>query len=147
MDDCGTFELTAWDDGILRLPPLLSRGLSLEPGDILFIERGERALFLRIYREFLAFHLGVIARYREEDHFSALSEILSKVPTAIDEHGELIIPPEVLKVEEGETLTLHVGQLVDGSLSMHWMVLYWPRPKEASHFIRMEIMTEHVSLN
>lgn len=147
MLDCGTFELTAWTDGKLRLPPLLSRGLSLVPGDILFIERGPRALFLRIYREWLAFHLGIMPRHPGEDRFFGLSEILSKFPTAIDKHGRLVIPPEVLKIEEGETLTLHVSQFVERGLSMHCMWLYWPRPTEPPHFIRMEIMTEHVSLN
>jgi len=98
-------------------------------------------------REWLAFHLGIMSRHPEEDRFFGLSEILSKFSTAIDAHGRLVIPPEVLKVEEGETLTLHVYQLVDRGLSMHGMFLYWPRPTESPHFIRMEIMTEHVWLN
>jgi len=156
MIDGGTFELTAWRDGKLRLPPLLSRGLSLVPGDILFIERGERAaLSLRIYREWLAFHLEITSWHPEDDPFYGLAEILAKFPTAIDKHGLLIIPPEVLKVEEGETLTLHVSQFVERGLSMHCMWLYWPRlteppwPRltEPPHFISMEIITEHVSLN
>ena len=140
MLHCGTFQLTARSDGKLLLPPLLSKGLSLVPGDILFIECGPRAHHLRIYRELLALHQEVAD---PENRWAALAEIFSKIPTAIDEHGYLVIPPEALKVEEGETLVLHVYR----AFGIHGMFLYWPRPAEPSHFIRMEILTKHVSLN
>lgn len=139
--DCGRFKLTAWRDHAFVLPPLLSRGLALVPGDILFIERSsEHSIFLRIFRELLAFHQGIID---PERRWLGFLDNLRGIPTVIDGYGRLVIPPEALAVHEGETLTLHVCQF----RSLHAMFLSRPRPKEPPRNPRWEPLSLHVSLN
>jgi len=139
--DCGRFQLTAWRDRAFVLPPLLSRGLALVPGDILFIERSsEHSLFLRIFRELLAFHQGIID---PESRWLGFLENLSGIPTVIDGRGRLVVPPEALAVEEGEMLTLHVVQ----DLGIHGMFLSRPRPAQLPRKLRLERIAPHVSLN
>jgi hypothetical protein len=141
MFDCGKFHLTAWRDGAFVLPPLLSRGLALAPWDILLIERSsEHSLFLRIFREVIAFHQGIID---PESRWLGFLLNFRGIPTVIDGKGRLVIPPEALEVHEGETLTLKVFQ----DRSLHCMFLSRLRLKEPPRNPRWEPLSLQVSLN
>jgi hypothetical protein len=141
MFDCGTFHLTAWKDGTLLLPPLLSRGLALVPGDILLIKpSSEHSVFLRIFRELLAFHQRIID---PKSRWVGLTENLAGIATEIDSPRRLVIPPEAFSVHHGEALTLHVVQ----DLGIHGIFLSRPRPKQAPRNLRLEMLGPDVSLN
>lgn len=141
MFDCGTFHLTAWRDGTLLLPRLLSRGLALVPGDVVFIApSSQHSLFLRIFREILEFHQRIID---PRSRWMGLTASLTGIATEIASPNRFRIPPEALAIQEGETLRLHVFQ----DRGIHGMFLSRPRPKEPPRNPKLEPIALHVSLN
>ena len=103
MEHSGNFRLTAYAKGKLVLPLLLRRGLGLVPGDLLCLEDSGTAVGIQIYREIFARRWEFVPR---ETRWMNVEMFLSETLAAMDEHGALVMPEEVLEVRKGETYAL-----------------------------------------
>ena len=101
----GGFRLTAPAHGMLTLPAVLKRGLSIVPGDILSLQSFPPFVQLEIYREFLADRWELVAL---EAQWKYVEGFLVRTLTAVDAKGRLPIPRAILDVRRGEAFRLQV---------------------------------------
>ncbi|HWM90623.1 MAG TPA: AbrB/MazE/SpoVT family DNA-binding domain-containing protein [Thermoanaerobaculia bacterium] len=97
--------LTVEREGVLTLPAAVCEALSLQPGDVLAIERLSVSFTLEVYREILI--------PRDFLHSSArwgfVARFLSRPLTALEPEGIIPIPQEVFPLPPGTELTLDVS--------------------------------------
>ncbi|HYU31556.1 MAG TPA: hypothetical protein VEW48_05295 [Thermoanaerobaculia bacterium] len=101
----GRFEIAVEAGGRLPLPPELVQNLGLEPGDIVALKPAAGSLTVRFYRQVLTFPWEEAA---PAARWWFTMELLRLPLTAIDETGALVIPPEVLRLSEGDRLVLRI---------------------------------------
>lgn len=105
-------EITIETEGRLPLPPELIRNLSLTPGDIVALEPLGDTVSLRFYRQILTVPKGAMS---PEARWSFARQLLSLSLTALDETGDLAIPPDVLRLPAGGRRVLRVTALYGAS--------------------------------
>lgn len=121
----GRFEIMIETGGRLALPSNLVQVLGLAPGDIVALEPFEglgKYVKIRFYRQILTFPLEALSM---AIRWSFIVELLRLPLTALDEDGEMLIPPDVLHLRAGDRPVLSVTALPGAS----WPLLYLEEPR------------------
>jgi len=117
----GRYEIAIETEGRLPLPPELIRSLGLSPGDIVALQPLDDAVSLQFYRQILTVPEEALS---PEARWSFARDFLRLYLTALDETGDLAIPPDILYLPAGDRRVLRVTALYGTS----WPLVHLTAP-------------------